>query len=155
MTFNIEDRLKELGIVLPEAPKPVAAYVPVLKSGNLVVVSGQLPMRGKEVAFTGKVGLHLDEATAAQAARLAAINCLAQLKACLGTLDHVTRILRVEGFVQSAPGFTFQPLVVNGTSELLVEAFGDIGRHTRIAVGVSELPLNACVEIALWAEAAE
>ena len=123
--------------------------------GNLVVTSGQLPVAGKEVMFKGKVGSQLREEEAYHAAKMCALNALAQIKACLGSLDRVSRIVRVEGYVQSADGFSQQPQVINGASELLVQAFGDAGKHTRIAVGVNELPLNAAVVIVIWAEAVD
>jgi len=149
----IEVKLAELGYPLPQAPTPVGSYVPVLRVGNLVMTSGQLPMIGKELAFAGKVGGNLHEEDGWNAARLCAVNALAQIKACLGSLEKVSRIVRVEGFVNSAPGFHAQPHIVNGASALFTEVFGDAGKHTRIAVGVAELPLNAAVEIAVWAEA--
>jgi enamine deaminase RidA (YjgF/YER057c/UK114 family) len=152
MGSQVEERLKALGVTLPTPPEAVGFYVPVLRTGNLVVTSGQLPMIGKQVVFTGKVGADVTEQDGFNAAAICAQNALAQIKACIGDLDRVTRIVRVEGYVQSAPGFSDQPFVVNGASELLVEAFGEAGRHTRCAVGVAELPLNAAVEVAVWAE---
>lgn len=149
---RIEARLNELGHPLPPAPQPVAAYVPAKRCGNLVVTSGQLPMVGKEVMFKGKVGQHLHEEEASHAARLCLMNALAQIKLLIGDLDHVKQVLRVEGYVQSADGFSKQPLVINGASELLVQVFGEAGKHTRIALGVNELPLDAAVELALWVE---
>jgi enamine deaminase RidA (YjgF/YER057c/UK114 family) len=155
MTSTVEQRLSQHGITIPTAPAPVGAYVPVLRTGNLVVTSGQLPVVGKEVMFKGKVGKQIHEEDGVHAARMCALNALAQIKACVGNLDRVTRIVRVEGYVQSAEGFTNQALVVNGASELLVLAYGDAGRHTRIAVGANELPLNAAVELIVWAEVVE
>jgi len=155
MSGRVEERLKALGISVPTPPEAVGFYVPVIRTGNLVISSGQLPMIGKEVVFTGKVGAELSEQDGFNAAGICAQNALAHIKACIGDLDQVSRIVRVEGYVQSAPGFSDQPFVVNGASELLVEAFGDAGRHTRIAVGVAQLPLNAAVEVAIWAEMAE
>lgn len=152
MTSTVEQRLSQHGQVIPTAPEAIGFYVPVIRTGNLVVTSGQLPMVGKELMFKGKVGKDLHEEEGFHAARMCALNALAQIKACIGDLDKVTRIVRVEGFVQSADGFTKQPQVINGASELLVQAFGDIGRHTRIAVGVNELPINAAVELVVWAE---
>lgn len=152
MTSTVEQRLSQHGQVIPTAPEAIGFYVPVIRTGNLVVTSGQLPLVGKELMFKGKVGKDLHEEEGFHAARMCALNALAQIKACIGDLDKVTRIVRVEGFVQSADGFTKQPQVVNGASELLVQAFGDIGRHTRIAVGVNELPINAAVEVVVWAE---
>jgi enamine deaminase RidA (YjgF/YER057c/UK114 family) len=152
MTSTVERRLKHHGYDVPTAPEAIGFYVPVLRTGNLVITSGQLPMAGKELMFKGKVGKDLHEEEAAHAARMCALNALAQIKACIGNLDRVTRIVRVEGYVQSAEGFTNQPQVINGASELLVQAFGNAGKHTRIAVGANELPLNAAVELVVWAE---
>jgi enamine deaminase RidA (YjgF/YER057c/UK114 family) len=152
---TIEAKLRELGLELPIAPPPVGAYVPVIRTGNLVVTSGQLPFIGKQLAFEGKIGSQLQEQDGWNAARLCAVNALAQIKACVGSLDKVKRIVRVEGFVHSAPGFHGQPHVLNGASELLVELFGEAGRHTRIALGVAEMPLNAAVQLCLWVEVAD
>lgn len=152
MTGQVEQRLQQHGIEIPSPPSAVGFYVPVLKTGNLVVTSGQLPSVGKEIVFTGKVGSELSEQDGFNAARICAQNALAQIKACIGDLDLVRQIVRVEGYVNSSPKFTDQAFVVNGASELMVEAFGDAGRHTRIALGVAELPLNAAVEVAVWAE---
>lgn len=152
MSSLVEQRLTEHGQTIPAAPDAIGFYVPVTRTGNLVVTSGQLPLIGKELMFKGKVGRDLSPEDGAFAARLCAINALAQIKACVGNLDRVTRIVRVEGYVQSADGFSSQPQVLNGASELVVQAFGDLGKHTRIAVGVSELPMNAAVEVAIWAE---
>jgi enamine deaminase RidA (YjgF/YER057c/UK114 family) len=151
---TVEARLKAHGHDLPSASAAVGNYLPALRTGNLVVTSGQLPILAKEVVFQGKVGHDLTEEQGQHAARLCALNALAQIKALVGSLDRVVRIVRVEGFVQSAPGFTRQPAVVNGASDLLIEAFGEHGKHTRMAIGVSELPLNAAVELAIWAEVA-
>jgi enamine deaminase RidA (YjgF/YER057c/UK114 family) len=149
---TVETRLKTHGHDVPNAPAAVGNYVPVLRTGSLILTSGQLPTVGKEVVFQGKVGQELTEEQGQHAARICVLNALAQIKSLIGNLDRVTRIVRVEGYVQSAPGFSRQPAVINGASDLLVEAFGEYGKHTRIAVGVSELPLNAAVELALWAE---
>lgn len=137
---------------MPVAPAPVGAYVPVIRVGSLVITSGQLPVVGKEVVFAGKIGEKLHEQDGWDAARLCAVNALAQIKACVGSLEAVRRIVRVEGYVNSAPGFHAQPHVINGASELFTELFGEAGRHTRIALGVAELPLNAAVELAVWAQ---
>jgi enamine deaminase RidA (YjgF/YER057c/UK114 family) len=123
-----------------------------VRTGYLVITSGQLPFVGKELAFVGKLGAELHEQDGWNAARLCAVNALAQIKACVGSLDKISRIVRVEGYVHSAPGFQNQPKVLNGASELLVELFGDAGKHTRIALGVSEMPLNAAVQLGVWAE---
>jgi len=151
---QIEKRLSELGHTLPKAPPPVGYYVPVLRLGNLVLTSGQLPFVGKELAFKGKVGKELTIEQGQYAARLCLINALAQVKASLGSLEQVSQIARLEGYVHSAPGFDQQPVVLNAASELLMEAFGEVGKHTRVALGVGEMPMNAPVQIALWVEAA-
>jgi enamine deaminase RidA (YjgF/YER057c/UK114 family) len=148
----VSARLSELGIVLPEVARPVAAYVNTVEAGNLVFVSGQLPIRNGKVVFTGKVGRDIKPAEAQKAARLCAVNALAALKAQLGSLEKVKRIVRLEVFVNSADGFTGQSFVANGASELLQQVFGEAGRHTRMAVGVAELPLNAAVEAAMIVE---
>jgi enamine deaminase RidA (YjgF/YER057c/UK114 family) len=152
---TIEAKLEELGLQLPSAPPPVGAYVPVVRTGNLVVTSGQLPFVGKQIAFEGKIGAQLHEQDGWDASRICAVNALAQIKACVGSLDRIRRIVRLEGYVHSAPGFCGQPQVLNGASELMVELFGDAGRHTRIALGVAEMPLNAAVQLSLWAEVAD
>jgi enamine deaminase RidA (YjgF/YER057c/UK114 family) len=149
---TIEDKLEQLGLPLPVAPPPVGAYVPVIRTGNLVVTSGQLPFIGKQIAFEGKLGAHLHEQEGWNAARICTVNALAQIKACVGSLSMIKQIVRVEGYVHSAPDFRGQPQVLNGASELLVELFGDAGRHTRIALGVAEMPLNAAVQLCLWVE---
>ena len=149
----IEDKLKALGLELPPAPAPVGFYLPVVRTGNLVITSGQLPIVAGKVVFVGKVGDTLGIEAGQDAARLCCLNALAQIKACLGSLEAVTRVVRIEGYVQSADGFQQQPQVMNAASELFVSLFGEIGKHTRIAVGANELPLNAAVEIAVWVEA--
>lgn len=152
---NIETKLQELGLPLPAAPPPVGAYVPVIRTGNLVITSGQLPWIGKQMAFEGKLGAQLHEQDGWNAARLCAVNALAQIKTCVGRLEMIRRIVRVEGYVHSAPDFRGQPHVLNGASELFVELFGDAGRHTRIALGVAEMPLNAAVQLCVWVEVHE
>jgi enamine deaminase RidA (YjgF/YER057c/UK114 family) len=132
---------------LPTPPKPAGSYIPVVASGNLVFVSGQIPMQDGKVVFTGKVPTERSVEDAQKAARLCAINILAQLKANLGSLDKITRIVRVSGFVNSTPDFAEQPKVINAASDLFFEIFGENGKHSRIAVGVSSLPLNSTVEI--------
>ena len=155
MSGAIEERLKQLGHELPPAPDAVGYYIPVIRTGNLVVTSGQLPFVGKEIVFTGKLGAELHEQEGFDAARICVLNALAQIKACVGDLDKVKRIVRVEGNVYSAPGFQGQPHVLNGASELLVEVFGEKGKHTRTALGINEMPLNAAVQISVWAEVEE
>ena len=152
MGSRIEARLQELGYELPSAPAAVGFYLPVLRSGNLVVTSGQLPWVGKELAYQGTLGEDLSEADGYNAARLCALNAIAQLKACVGDLDLIQQIVRLEGNVHSAPGFRGQPHVLNGASELFVDVFGDAGRHTRTALGISEMPLDAAVQLSVWAE---
>jgi enamine deaminase RidA (YjgF/YER057c/UK114 family) len=144
LTVHPEQRLTELGLELPEAPKPVAAYVPTVRTGNLVFVSGQGPFGA---APTGKVGAEVSVEQAQAAARIACLNGLAQIKAEIGDLAKVTRIVKLTVYVASAPGFGDQPRVANGASELLQEVFGEAGRHARAAVGVSELPFDIPVEI--------
>jgi enamine deaminase RidA (YjgF/YER057c/UK114 family) len=144
-------RLAELGIRLPAVAAPVAAYVPAVRSGQLVYTSGQLPFVDGGLRRTGKVGGSVDAEDAAHDAKLCALNALAAIDALVG-LDSVARIVRVVGYVASAEGFTGQPRVVNGASELLGRIFGDAGRHARSAVGVAELPLGAPVEVELTVE---
>lgn len=147
-----EARLKALGIELPPAPKPIASYVPSVRSGNLVFLAGQGPLAGGKPTVTGKVGADLSEEDGNKAARATILVSLAALRAEIGSLDRVARVVKVVGFVNSAPGFTRQPWVINGASDLLVEIFGEAGRHARSAVGVSELPLNIPVEIEMIVE---
>lgn len=150
--MTVEQKLRELGITLPAAPAPAGAYVPAVNTGKLVYVSGQLPLSEGKVVHTGKVGGDQDLPQAQQAARLCAINALAALKGHLGDLEQIKRIVRVEVFVNSAPGFTAQARVADGASQLFAEVFGEKGKHTRLAVGAAELPLNAAVELALITE---
>lgn len=147
----IEERLEQLGIVLPPAVKPAYQYLPVTVHERLAFVSGQLPREGEEVLIVGKVGGEVSIERAQEAARLCIVQGLAGLKQALGSLARVERILKVTGFVASAPSFNQQPKVIDAASELLVQVFGENGRHARSAVGVAELPRNACVEIELIA----
>ncbi|GAC1656931.1 MAG: RidA family protein [Gemmatimonadaceae bacterium] len=149
-----EARLKELGIELPSAPKPLASYVPSVRTGNLVYLAGQGPLAGGKPTVTGKVGAELTEEEGYKAARATILVSLAALRAEIGSLDRVVRIVKVVGWVNSAPGFTRQPWVINGASDLLVEIFGEAGRHARSAVGANELPLNIPVEIEMIVEIA-
>jgi enamine deaminase RidA (YjgF/YER057c/UK114 family) len=147
-----EERLVRLGLDLPPAPKPVASYVPLVFAGGGLMsltafVSGQVPIEDGKLLWTGKVGRELDVATGAKAARRCGLQILAVLRAELGSLDRVVRVARVGAFIASADGFTDQPKVANGASDLFVEVFGDRGRHARAAVGVNELPLGAPVEV--------
>ncbi len=149
-----EERIEELGIALPEAARPLAAYVPTVRSGNMVYVSGQVPLVEGKVAYTGRLGTNgLSLEDGVQAARRCAINVLAALKAELGELSRVRRIVKISGFVASEPDFTDQPKVINGASELFVEIFGEAGKHARSAVGMASLPLGVPVEIEAIVEA--
>jgi Putative translation initiation inhibitor, yjgF family len=148
MSDAIESRLKERGISLPAAAAPAANYVPYVISGNLLFLSGQLPIEGGQVAVTGLVGTEVTLAEAQRAAELCAINILAQAKAALdGDLGRIKRIVKLNGFVASGAGFTEQHLVINGASNLIADILGEAGKHARAAVGMASLPLNASVEI--------
>lgn len=149
--MSASGRLAQLGLTLPAVAKPLAAYVPAVRTGNLVYTSGQLPSVEGALTLTGKVGAEVTPEDAKIAARTCALNALAAVHALVG-VDAVTRVVKVVGFVASAPGFNGQPGVVNGASELLGEVFGDAGVHARSAVGVSELPLDAPVEVELIVE---
>ena len=147
-----EERLASLGLEVPEVAKPVAVYVPAVRSGNHVFTSGQLPMRSGELIATGKVGGEVSAEEAVECARQCALNALAAIRAELGDLSQVKRIVKVVAFVASTPDFTGQPGVANGVSELLGEVFGDAGVHARSAVGVPVLPLDAPVEVEMIVE---
>ena len=151
-THSPEGRLKELNIRLPDPPEPVANFVPVVRSGNLLFLSGQGPTQDGVPVLTGKVGADLSEKEAYQAARLCILNSLAVVKAEVGDLGAVKRIVKLLGFVASAPGFARQPYIINGASDLLAEVFGERGRHARSALGTSELPFNIPVEIEMIVE---
>lgn len=142
-----EAKLKELGIELPEAAKPLAAYVPAVQVGDYVYTSGQIPMVDGALKYAGKIGKEYTEADGYEAAKICAINCLSAIKGVIGSLDKIECIFKVTGFVNSAPGFNMQPKVINGASEFLGEVFGDAGVHARSAVGVSDLPIDAAVEV--------
>lgn len=148
----IEDKLKQLNITLPIPPKPAGSYIPVVISGNLAFVSGQIPMQDGKVLYTGKVPSERSIEEAKSAAKMCAINLLAQLKSNLGSLDKITKIIRVSGFVNCTPEFSEQPKIINAASDLFFEIFGEKGKHSRIAVGVSSLPLNSTVEIDMIVE---
>jgi len=149
---QIEQKIIDLGFVLPETAKPLAAYIPAVLSGNLVFTSGQLPMIGGSLAETGKVGGSVSPERAKELATVCALNALAAVKTVIGDLDKIKRIVKVVGFVSSVSEFTGQPSVVNGASEFLGAVFGDKGIHARSAVGVAVLPLDAPVEIELIVE---
>jgi len=150
--MTIADRLTELGLALPPVVPPVAAYVPAVITGNLVYTSGQLPMVGGVMPAVGKVGAEVGADEAQEYARICALNALAAADSVIGSLDRVTRVVKVVGFVASAPDFTGQPGVINGASQLLGEVFGDAGKHARSAVGVAVLPLDAPVEVEIILE---
>ena len=148
----IEDKLRELSIDLPTPPNPAGSYIPVVTTGNLAFVSGQIPMKEGKVVFEGKVPNEQSLDAARDAAKICIVNGLAQLKANLGSLDKIIKFVRISGFVNSNPEFTEQPKVINAASDLLVEIFGDMAKHSRIAVGVASLPLNSTVEIDMVVE---
>ncbi|MHB0884922.1 MAG: RidA family protein [Bacillota bacterium] len=149
---KVEDNLRQMGLTLPEAPKPVASYVPFVRTGNLIYTSGQICMEKGEVKFKGKAGREYSVEQAYEAAQLGCLNALAVVKAAIGDLDRVSRVVKVVGFVNSAPGFNAQPKVVNGASDLLVKVFGEAGKHARSAVGCSDLPMDTTVEVEMVVE---
>ena len=151
----IEAKLAELGIDLPEAPAPVAAYQPWIRAGNLIFTSGQLPFRNGEISYAGKLGAEISNEDGYQAARQAALNAIAHIKSATGDLDKVKTIIRIEGYVHCAEGFRDHPRVLNGASDLIAEIFGDRGIHTRLALGINEMPLNAAVQLAMIVEVAD
>lgn len=147
--MGYEERLKELGFELPTPPKPMATYVPAVRAGDLLFLSGVLPSRDGQLVMTGRLGQALSTEQGMEAARVAVLNALAIIRNEVGSLDRVTRIVKMVGHIASAPGFGEQPQVLNGASDLLVSIFGDAGRHARVAVGAAELPRQAPVEIEL------
>jgi enamine deaminase RidA (YjgF/YER057c/UK114 family) len=147
-----ETRLRELGLELPAVPEPAGAYVPATRTANLIFTAGQLPLENGELRMTGKVGDAVSADEAYEAARLCALNALAAAAAGAGRLNGIGRVVKVTGFVASAPGFNAQPRVVNGASDLIGELFGDAGLHARSALGVAELPLDAPVEVEIIVE---
>ncbi len=149
---TLDERLAELGLVIPDVAAPVAAYIPAVASGNLVFTSGQLPFVDGALAVTGKVGAEVTAEQANELAALCALNALAAARTAIGSLDRVTRVVKVTGFVASDPAFTGQPGVINGASHLLGQVFEDAGRHARSAVGVSVLPLDSPVEVEIILE---
>ena len=153
--MSVADRLVELGIDIPAVVPPVAAYVPAVVTGRYVYTSGQLPMRDGVMIATGLVGADVAPDLAKECARQCAINALAAAQSVVGNLNRVTRVVKVVGFVASADGFTGQPAVINGASELLLDVFGEAGRHARSAVGVAALPINAPVEVEIIFEVAD
>lgn len=147
MNGKVEARLQSLGIVLPAAPNPVANYVPCCLAGNLLFISGQISRAADGTVTKGRLGADLTVDQGRAAARLSALNVLAQAKAAVGALDRIAQVVRLTGFVNAAPDFADHPQVVNGASDLMVEVLGDKGRHTRAAVGVSSLPMGCAVEV--------
>lgn len=145
--MSIEEKLKSMGLSLPPVPKPVAAYIPAVQTGDVVYTSGQIPVAEGKIQYSGKVGKEVTKEQAYEAAKLCALNALAAVKGVVGDLEKIERIVKVVGFVASAEGFTEQPAVVNGASEFLGELLGEKGLHARSAVGVAELPLNVPVEL--------
>ena len=148
----IEARLKDLNIELPEVPKPLAAYIPAKQAGQLIFTAGQLPMVNGELFLKGLLGQDVEIEDANKAARICTLNGLAAIKGLIGDLDRIKQIVRVVGYVASVPNFIQQPAVINGASELLLEIFGENGKHARSAVGMAVLPLNASVEVELTVE---
>ena len=154
MADTIQKRLAALGVALPAAAAPAGSYVPFARSGKLVLTSGQLPISDGKLAVTGLLGRDLDVAAGKEAARLCAINVLAQFQAATGDLEKIARLVKITVFVASTPDFTEQHLVANGASDFLVEVLGEAGKHARAAVGMASLPLNAAVEVEAIAELA-
>lgn len=150
--MDLTGRLAVLGLTLPPAPAPVANYLPAVRSGNLVFTSGQLPLVDGELVFRGKIGLDLSLEEGQEAARICVLNALAAVVELLGRPDAIKRVVKLVGFVNSNPGFTQQPQVINGASQLLVDLMGEAGRHCRSAVGVGDLPLGAAVELEMILE---
>ena len=147
--MSYDDKLVELGLTLPVAPKPVATYVPAVRVGDLLYLSGVLPSRDGQLVMTGKLGDTLSIEQGMEASKIAVLNALAIVRSEVGSLDYIKRIVKMVGHIASAPGFTGQPEVLNGASDLLVAVFGDRGRHARVAVGAAELPRQAPFEIEL------
>jgi len=149
---KVEAKLKELNLELPELAPSIGSYVPTVRTGNLLFVSGHGPRRDGKLAYVGKFGQEYDVQAGYDAGRLTALNCLASVKEALGDLDKVRRVVKVTGFVNSAPGFVSQPQVINGCSELLLALYGEAGKHARAAVGMAELPNGMAVEIEMILE---
>jgi enamine deaminase RidA (YjgF/YER057c/UK114 family) len=151
---SFEKQLEHLGIELPAAPQPVANYIPAVQAGDLLFLSGVIPTRAGQVVVTGKLGRELSIEQGKEAARIALLNALAIVRQELGSLDRVRKIVRMVGHVASAEGFVQHPAVINGASDLLVQIFGEAGRHARVALGAAELPLNAPIELELIVQVA-
>lgn len=153
--MSAEAKLQELGITLPAAPKPVAAYIPFVRTGDLVFTSGQIALVDGELRYKGKVGKDLTQEQGYEAARTCALNCLSVVRSAMGSLDRVEQVIKVVVFVNSASGFTNQPEVANGASDIFQQVFGESGRHARSAVGVSELPRDTAVEVEIVVRVAQ
>lgn len=149
---NFEERLKGLGLSLPPLPPAAGAYVPAVRSGNLVFSSGQGPYKEGRLQYIGKLGGDLTLEEGYEAARIAALNCLAEIASVVGSIEAIKRVVKVTGFVNSAPDFDQQPKVMNGASELLIDIFGEAGKHARSALGTSNLPSNIAVEVEMVVE---
>jgi len=145
--MKIENKMKEIGLILPEVPKPIAEYIPAKKIGNLVVTSGQGPIKDGKFIHVGKVGGEINLEEGYESAKMCALNCLAAIKSIIGSLDEIDEIVKIKGYVNSTPDFYRQPEVINGASELVVKIFGEKGKHTRSALGTSVLPGNIPVEL--------
>ncbi|GHO54547.1 RidA family protein [Ktedonobacter robiniae] len=150
--MSFEERVKELGFTMPELPKPAFSYVPAVQVGKLVFASGQTPTVAGKLTIQGKLGREVSIEQGQEAARLAVLNCLAEVRGLTGSLDAIVRIVKLNGYVASAEGFTEQPRVINGASTLLEEIFGETGKHARAALGVAELPAGAPVEVEMVVE---
>jgi enamine deaminase RidA (YjgF/YER057c/UK114 family) len=150
--MSFEERVKELGFTMPELPKPAFSYVPAVQVGKLVFASGQTPTVAGKLTIQGKLGREVSIEQGQEAARLAVLNCLAEVRGLTGSLDAIVRIVKLNGYVASAAGFTEQPRVINGASTLLEEIFGETGKHARAALGVAELPAGAPVEVEMVVE---
>ncbi len=148
----IEEKLQQMKITIPDAPKPLASYIPVTQVGNLIFTAGQIPIKDGNLIFKGKIGKEISLENGKEAAKLCAINCLSVIKSAIGNLDNIKRIVKVTVFVNSADSFTDQPKVANGASDFLVELFGEKGKHVRSAVGVNELPIDSSVEVEMIVE---
>ena len=143
----IEEKLKDVGITLPIPPNPAGSYIPVVTTGNLAFISGQIPIKDGKIVFSGRVPVEQSIESAQEAAKLCMINCLSQLNSYFGSLECITKIIKISGFINSSSDFSEHPKIINVASDLLVEIFGDMAKHSRIAVGVASLPLNSTVEI--------
>jgi enamine deaminase RidA (YjgF/YER057c/UK114 family) len=149
MTTSFEAQVTALGLVLPAPPKPVATYIPVVQTGNLLFLGGMIPLRDGTLMMAGKLGKDISVEQGYEAARICLLNAVAVIRQHLGTLDRVKQVVKLVGYVASVEGFVQQPAIINGASDLLVKIFGDAGRHARVAVGAAALPFNAPVEIEL------